>query len=89
MIQELSLNMHYNIGADLLTYLTPASRPVFDVKNGFIEALTGAGLGIEVDEEKVRKADLLGGKGCGGKEGTGEAWRNAMFKGPDGALREW
>ncbi|TFY53894.1 hypothetical protein EVJ58_g9188 [Rhodofomes roseus] len=38
-IQELSLQMHYNEGADLLTYLVDPS--VFAIKDGYVEALQG------------------------------------------------
>ena len=34
--------IHYNLGADLFTYLKDAS--VFAVKNGYIEALEGMGI---------------------------------------------
>lgn len=82
--------MHYNVGADLFTYVTPSSHAVFAVKEGFIEATTAPGIGFEVDEVKVREADHLA-KIAKGEEGAGgiKAWRNAVWKGPDGSLREW
>src|ERR1700712_2933487 len=58
-IQECSWEMHYNVGADLLTYVKPSSLSVFGVKAGYIEAPTAPGLGFEVDEDKVRSMDLL------------------------------
>lgn len=92
-IQECSWEMHYNVGADLYTYVKSSSLSVFAVKDGYIEAPTAPGLGFEVDEEKVRSMDELRQRKSineldMGKEGT-KAWRNAMFTGPDGALREW
>ncbi|KAI0760516.1 enolase C-terminal domain-like protein [Fomes fomentarius] len=78
-IQEMSLQMHYNEGADLLTYLVDPA--VFAIKNGYVEALTGPGLGIEINEALVREAAA--------KHASEKAWRNAVWTGPDGALREW
>lgn len=77
-IQEMSLGIHYNVGGhDLLTYLRDPS--VFDVRDGMVAALTGPGLGVEIDEEKVRDA--------AGRPMDG--WRNPVWRGPDGAAREW
>lgn len=50
------MGMHYNVEAgdiDLLTYLKEPS--VFDIKDGHVAAPTGPGLGIEIDEDMVRK----------------------------------
>ncbi|PIG87858.1 D-galactonate dehydratase [Aspergillus arachidicola] len=55
-IQEMSLGIHYNTEAgdyDITSYVKDAS--VFDVKDGYVDALTAPGLGIEVDEETVRR----------------------------------
>lgn len=38
-IQEMSWQMHYNKGADLMTYLVDSS--VFNVKDGYVDALEG------------------------------------------------
>ena len=82
-IQEMSLGIHYNKmippGAgtyDLANYVKDKS--VFDVKDGFVSALTGVGIGIEVDEAEVRRVS----KDC-------KAWRCLEFHGPDGSIREW
>jgi galactonate dehydratase len=79
-ILEMSLGMHYNTEAgddiDLLTYLR---RPeVFAIEEGYVAAPTGHGLGIEIDEDMVRKvaADT-------------KPWRCKEFHGPDGSIREW
>lgn len=72
--------MHYNTdGFDLFTYM--ANPEVFAVKNGAIDLLTAPGLGIELNEDLIRKeaaiaADL-------------EPWQNPVFRGPDGSVREW
>jgi galactonate dehydratase len=77
--QEMSLGMHYNTEAgeyDLLSYLK--DRTVFAVKDGFVDALTGPGLGIEIDEEEVRRVAL-----------KTEPWLPKEFHGVDGGIREW
>jgi len=58
-IQEMTLGIHYNklpprATFDLSTYLKDPS--VFEVNDGYVKCPTGVGLGIEIDEEKVRKA---------------------------------
>ncbi|KZT01072.1 enolase C-terminal domain-like protein [Laetiporus sulphureus 93-53] len=78
-IQELSLQMHYNEGADLLTYLVDPS--IFAIKDGHVEVLQGPGLGIKIHEKLVREyAERYSRK---------KPWINAMWNGPDGCLREW
>ena len=54
LIQEQSLNIHYNETADLLDYLVDAS--VFEYDDGFVEIPDGPGLGIELDEAAIRDA---------------------------------
>lgn len=81
-ICEMSWKMHYNAGDyDLFTYMTNAD--VFQVREGMIDLLTGPGLGIEINEELVRKEDKEF------REGKVEAWRNPNWRGKDGALMEW
>lgn len=78
-IQEMSLGIHYNTEAgehDITNYIKNTS--VWDVKDGYVEALPGVGLGIEVDEEEVRKVAQIA-----------QPWLNKGFIGPDGAIREW
>lgn len=78
-IQEMSLSMHYNVEAgeyDITSYVKDAT--VFDVKDGYVDALTKPGLGIEVDEEMVRRVAE-----------TTEPWECKEFFGPDGCIREW
>jgi galactonate dehydratase len=76
-IQESSLGIHYNEGADLLDYLVDPAP--FALRDGYVERLTGPGLGVEVDEERVRAA-------------AAEArrdWRNPIWRNPDGSVTEW
>jgi len=76
-IQEMSLGIHYNTKEhDLLTYLEDPSP--FDLKDGMIAAPSGAGLGIAIDEARVRQA-----------ASTPHRWRNPVWRGPDGSAREW
>jgi galactonate dehydratase len=75
-IQEQSLGIHYNQGSDLLDYLK--DRNAFGYKDGYVEKLAGPGLGIEVDEAKVREAAK-----------TGHDWKNPVWRTKDGAVTEW
>jgi len=76
-IQEMSLGIHYNAGTEDLTSYTK-NPEVWNVKDGYINVMTGPGLGIEVDEEWVRRAS---------KEAT--PWVSPGFVGPGGEVREW
>ena len=76
LIQEQSLGIHYNQGSDLLDYL--ADKSVFNYQDGFVTIPTGAGLGIEVNEEKVRSA-----------HDDSFAWRNPIWRRKDGSIAEW
>lgn len=79
-IQEMSLGIHYNSmnnsTYDLCNYLKDPD--VFNIQDGYVAALKGPGLGIEIDEAEVRKVS----KDC-------KAWRCLEFYGPDGSVREW
>jgi galactonate dehydratase len=76
-LQEMSLGIHYNTdGYDLLTYLTEPS--VFDVKDGFVAIPAGPGLGVAIDEDRVRH-----------EAKTPHDWRNPIWRRPDGAFAEW
>ncbi|KAI9926327.1 hypothetical protein ASPWEDRAFT_176704 [Aspergillus wentii DTO 134E9] len=78
-IQEMSLGMHYNVEAgdiDLNSYLV--DKTVFDIAEGFVKAPSGAGLGIEIDEDLVRRIST-----------DTEPWQPKEFYGEDGAIREW
>jgi hypothetical protein len=82
-IQEMSLGIHYNKmtppeagNYDLCSYLK--NPEVFAVKDGYVQTPKGVGLGIEIDEEAVRKVAV----DC-------KAWRCLEFFGPGGEVREW
>ncbi|HKN43552.1 MAG TPA: enolase C-terminal domain-like protein, partial [Propionibacteriaceae bacterium] len=75
-IQEQSLGIHYNIGNDLLDYVS--DRSVFDYREGFVAIPTGAGLGIEINEAYVIERNQ-----------QGHRWRNPIWRHADGSIAEW
>lgn len=75
-IQEQSLDIHYNQGRDLLDYLLDTS--VFAFRDGYLDRPTGPGLGIEIDENAVRAAAA-----------SGHHWHSPVWRHPDGSLAEW
>ena len=75
-IQEQSLGIHYNESNDLLDYLVDAS--VFDYHDGHVAIPDKPGLGIEVNEEFVRR-----------KAEVGHRWRNPVWRHADGSFAEW
>jgi galactonate dehydratase len=75
-IQEQSLGIHYNQGSDILDYLADPS--IFDYQNGYVPLLKGPGLGITINEEKVREMDKVG-----------HNWRNPIWRNADGSVTEW
>ncbi|MDE2855378.1 MAG: galactonate dehydratase [Chloroflexota bacterium] len=76
LIQEQSLGIHYNEDADLLDYL--ADPTVFNYEDGFVNVPTAPGLGIELDEDKIRAAS-----------DHGLRWRNPITRRADGSIAEW
>lgn len=75
-IQEQSLGIHYNQNSDVLDYLV--DKNVFGYQNGYVSKLTGGGLGIEINEETVRRMAKVG-----------HEWKNPVWRTPDGAVAEW
>ncbi|NMR31535.1 galactonate dehydratase [Crystallibacter degradans] len=76
LIQEQSIGIHYNQGAEVLDYVLDKTPLKF--VDGHIERLTGPGLGIEIDENAVRVADKLE-----------HQWRSPLWRHPDGSHAEW
>ncbi|NAS26380.1 galactonate dehydratase [Herbidospora sp. NEAU-GS84] len=76
LIQEQSVGIHYNEGADLLDYVTDPE--VFRFTDGYVARPLGPGLGVEIDEAEVRRVDKVG-----------HAWRNPVWRHEDGAVAEW
>lgn len=76
LIQEQSIGIHYNQGAEVLDYVAD-TEPLKFVDGNF-ELLTGPGLGIEIDEAAVRAADKIGNN-----------WRTPLWRHSDGSFAEW
>jgi galactonate dehydratase len=76
LIQEQSIGIHYNRGAEVLDYVVDTEPLKF--VDGHFALLTGPGLGIEVDELAVRAADKVG-----------NAWRTPVWRHSDGSFAEW
>ena len=75
-IQEQSLGIHYNRGNDLLDYLK--NPRVFSYKDGYASVPEGPGLGIEIDEDKVRRSAQ-----------TEHNWKSPIWRNADGTVAEW
>lgn len=75
-IQEQSLGIHYNKGNDILDYLK--DKTVFHYENGYVQIPRGPGLGVEIDEEKVKAMAAVG-----------HDWKNPVWRHADGSVAEW
>ncbi|NHZ87459.1 galactonate dehydratase [Massilia sp. CCM 8733] len=75
-LQEQSMGIHYNQGAELLDYVI--NKDDFRMDGGYIAALTKPGLGVEVDEERVLEASK-----------NAPDWRNPLWRHEDGSVAEW
>ncbi|MDB5249067.1 MAG: galactonate dehydratase [Segetibacter sp.] len=75
-IQEQSLGIHYNKGSDLLDYLV--ENQVFKYEEGYVKIPDGPGLGIEINEEHVRKMAAIG-----------HNWKNPIWRHKDDSIAEW
>ena len=75
-IQEMSLGIHYNVGHDLLSYITDPD--VLTPTDGYLAIPQGAGLGVVIDEAAVRDVAK-----------DGHRWRNPVWRQHDGSFAEW
>jgi galactonate dehydratase len=75
-IQEMSLGIHYNVGHDLLNFVT--DKEVLSTIDGFLPIPEGPGLGVIIDEAAVREADK-----------DRHRWRNPIWRHQDGSFAEW
>jgi galactonate dehydratase len=75
-IQEQSLGIHYNQGSDLLDYLV--DKTVFKYEDGYVKIPEKPGLGVEINEDQVRKMAAVG-----------HNWRNPIWRHTDGSVAEW
>lgn len=76
LIQEQSLDIHYNQGGDVLDYLVDPG--VFEYEDGYVDVPSGSGLGIELNEEYIEKQ----------AEKTVD-WHNPVWRHDDGSVAEW
>ncbi|MFD1645789.1 galactonate dehydratase [Haloarchaeobius litoreus] len=75
LIQEQSLDIHYNGSADVLDYVADPS--VFDYEDGFVQIPDGPGLGVAVDEDALAAASRE------------PDWHNPVWRRADGSVAEW
>jgi galactonate dehydratase len=75
-LQEQSMGIHYNHGAELLDYVI--NKDDFRIDAGYIHALPKPGLGVEVDEERVLHASR-----------NPPDWHNPVWRHADGSVAEW
>jgi galactonate dehydratase len=75
-LQEQSMGIHYNKGAELLDFVV--NKEDFRIEDGYFSPLTKPGLGVIVDEERVIAAS---------KNATD--WRNPLWRHADGSVAEW
>ncbi|KPF61018.1 galactonate dehydratase [beta proteobacterium AAP51] len=75
-LQEQSMGIHYNQGAELLDYVK--NRDDFHIENGCIRPLPGPGLGVQIDEERVIEASK-----------NAPDWHNPVWRHADGSVAEW
>ena len=75
-LQEMSLGIHYNVGHDLLSFVT--DKEVLSPVDGFLPIPRGPGLGVAIDEAGVREADK-----------DRHRWRNPVWRLADGSFAEW
>jgi galactonate dehydratase len=75
-IQEMSLGIHYNVGHDLLNFITDPE--VLTPTEGYLAIPQKPGLGVTIDEAAVRDAAR-----------EGHRWRNPVWRQRDGSFAEW
>jgi len=75
-IQEMSLGIHYNVGHDLLSFVTDPE--VLTPVDGHLPIPRKPGLGVTIDEAGVREIDK-----------DRHRWRNPVWRLKDGSFAEW
>ncbi len=75
-LQEQSMGIHYNQGAELLDYVV--NREDFRIRDGYFAPLRKPGLGVEIDEDVVIAASK-----------NAPDWRNPLWHHADGSVAEW
>ncbi len=75
-LQEQSMGIHYNQGAELMDYVL--NKDDFRFHDGYMLPPTKPGLGVEVNEELVIE-----------RSRNAHDWRNPVWRHADGAVAEW
>lgn len=75
-IQEQVVGVHYHVNNNMMDYLD--DKEVFKFKDGYVEIPMGPGLGIDINEDKVREMAKIG-----------HSWRNPVWRHTDGSVAEW
>ncbi len=75
-LQEQSMGIHYNQGAELLDYVK--NKDDFKMDGGYMKPPTLPGLGVDIDEEKVIEASK-----------NAPDWTNPLWRHADGSVAEW
>jgi galactonate dehydratase len=75
-LQEQSMGIHYNKGAEVLDYVK--NREDFKLTDGYIKPLPLPGLGVDIDEEHVIEMSK-----------SAPDWRNPVWRLADGCVAEW
>jgi len=75
-LQEQSMGIHYNKGAELLDYVV--NKEDFRLRDGYFAPLMKPGLGVEIDEAAVIEASR-----------NAPDWRNPLWRHADGSVAEW
>ena len=75
-LQEQSMGIHYNQGAELMDYVL--NKDDFRFHDGYMLPPTKPGLGVEVNEELVVE-----------RSRNATDWRNPVWRHADGAVAEW
>lgn len=75
-IQEQSLGIHYNKDFDLLDFVK--NKEIFQYKDSFVGLPKKPGLGIEMDEDKIKDVAQ-----------QGLVWTNPAWENYDGTIAEW
>ncbi|MEJ0002994.1 MAG: galactonate dehydratase [Pararobbsia sp.] len=75
-LQEQSMGIHYNQGGEVNDYVR--NKDVFKFDQGHIHAMTGPGLGVDIDENMVVE-----------RSRNAPDWHNPVWRHADGAVAEW
>ncbi len=75
-LQEQSMGIHYNKGAELMDYVV--NKQDFAFHDGYMLPPSKPGLGVEVNEEMVIE-----------RSKSAPDWRNPVWRHGDGAVAEW